>query len=376
METKNQMTLSSMQEMFLKDITNSTKSVGIPLDEYSKTCVFTALGAVSSFVKEKKLVLGRDVSLTTLKASLQNVAILKLNVANGEVFLDYHRGWGNVMGTLKLTIQGNGYESIVNHFGQGIKRNGLKAPWLVREGEKFTLPSFNGLECVPPTWFPTYNSSKHVIYIVYPLVKDDNSIEWLTTDRESVKANLIAHIHNSGRVYFKDNADKQDKLDADLESKSLDEILDNGVADIDKFLGVTRTKDTPMFISPAWTSPSSREGMIVRKMKNNALRKYPLNLDNVAYKTALNELDDDKDETIIEGDSKPAEVMPSDTKAIEDFDVPSEPAENKPETKKASDDSDLKPEEEAQVAQANEKGEEAEAQAEADGLTDEDHLPF
>ena len=88
METKNQMTLSSMQEMFLKDITNSTKSVGIPLDEYAKTCVFTALGAVSSFVKEKKFVLGRDVSLTTLKASLQNVAILKLNVANGEAFLN------------------------------------------------------------------------------------------------------------------------------------------------------------------------------------------------------------------------------------------------------------------------------------------------
>ena len=320
--------LVQVQSKFLKEVEDMALAAQIPLDEYAKTCVITAASAAFTFVNERGITFN-ELDISKFRASLQGVALHKLNIANGEVFVDYHKGWKGVKSTLVFTIQGNGYETIVNRFGQGVGHdaNSLSHYWAVREGDHFELPQFNGFEIKPPVWQPKFDSTKKVIYVVYGLRKRDDSIEWLIRDRESVKANLGAHIINSGRSYFKDNKKALEQVNAYVEEHTLDELLASGNKAIDELLGIVRNDDTPTWISPAWTSPNSREAMIVRKMRNNCLRSYPLDFDNVAYKTALQALDDDTDKTVFDSEEQSKE--PTDAPKLEDFDCEAVEVETK-----------------------------------------------
>ena len=54
-------------------------------------------------------------------------------------------------------------------------------------------------------------------------------------------------------------------------------------------------KDIQRFISPAWKNGSSKEDMILRKMQNNATKKYPKNFENAfiseAYESTFEDYD-------------------------------------------------------------------------------------
>lgn len=312
--------LVQTQNHFLADVQEMANNSQITLDEYAKTCVITAISAAYNVLLEK----GNDfkgIDNGKFLASLQGVALHKLNLANGELFVDYHKGYGGKKDTLTFAIQGNGWESIVNRFGQGVKkenRSALSHYWAVREGDEFTLPSFNGFEIEPPKWQPKFDSTKKVIYIVYGLKREDDSIEWLIRDRESVKANLIAHVINSGRSFFRNNPKQQEAFYQYAESKKLDELLDLGNNGIDECFHIVRNDQTPVWISPAWTSPSSREPMIIRKMRNNALKQYPLDFDNTAYRTSLQAIDSDLDQSIYQADEPKTE---EDKPALADFEI-------------------------------------------------------
>ncbi|MFX4076280.1 hypothetical protein ACNPLQ_12650, partial [Enterococcus faecalis] len=64
-----------------------------------------------------------------------------------------------------------------------------------------------------------------------------------------------------------------------LKTMSLDDILDS--------------QEYQSYISPAWKSPQSRESMIVRKMRNNIVKKIPKNFEN-AYVAMQYQSQDDE----------------------------------------------------------------------------------
>lgn len=246
----------------IKSITDKTE---IKLTEYGKTCATTAISAVVAYVSENSIDPNK-IEMRTLCQSIQSAGILELNIASypAQLFVDYHKpSKDGKKGTIRLTVQGAGWETLVSKWGDNLATGGLKRPWEVREGDYFSLPAFNGIELTPPTWQPSYNSSKKVLYVVYPIVKKDNTVEYLIVDRESVKANLVAHIHNGNR-YISNEVMKD--FDKASESLTFDELLS----------ALKEGKWPELKASPAWTSPSSSEAMIIRKMKNNALKKVNL----------------------------------------------------------------------------------------------------
>ncbi|MGH2176777.1 hypothetical protein ACQ1Z9_14595, partial [Enterococcus faecalis] len=64
-----------------------------------------------------------------------------------------------------------------------------------------------------------------------------------------------------------------------LKTMALDDILDS--------------QEYQSYISPAWKSPQSRESMIVRKMRNNIVKKIPKNFEN-AYVAMQYQSQDDE----------------------------------------------------------------------------------
>ena len=181
--------------------------------------------------------------------------------------------------TLELGIEGDGNDALVRKYGVGVKS--LSAPFIVRENDEFTFPYFDGEKMVAPTWKPKSLTGKAIL-VFYVLKKDDGTIEYPMAARESVATNLKAHINNN--LFGVDDKTKNAILKK-IEPMTLEELLnDESLRNVsyEKYDYLTKTKkeETKNLISPAWTSAHSKEEMIIRKMRNNCLKKYPKNFDN------------------------------------------------------------------------------------------------
>ena len=144
-----------------------------------------------------------------------------------------------------------------------------------------TYPAFNGLDMTPPQWIP--KGSGKVVKVVYPIQHTDGAVNYYIAEREDVKKNLIAHISNNlmnetfGIITGK-NKDGKDRTryDATEEEKQQiaakkKEILTQAKSlDIESLL---ESDDFDKYISPAWKEHS--EQMIIRKMRNNIVKKIP-----------------------------------------------------------------------------------------------------
>lgn len=189
---------------------------------------------------------------------------------------------------VEIDIQGDGNDELVRKYGVDVKS--LKAPWIIREGDEFTFPYFDGEKMCPPTWKMKSLSAKAII-VVYVLTKTDGTIEYLMSDRESVATNLKAHIMNNIM-----GATKQSKNEVfeKIDNMNLAQLLEDKSLRDYKVTYSTYDKDTRSFktetktmclLSPAYTGPA-REEMIIRKMRNNCLKKYPKNFDNAFVQNA------------------------------------------------------------------------------------------
>lgn len=181
--------------------------------------------------------------------------------------------------TIELGVEGDGNDTLVRKYGVDVKS--LSVPFIVREGDEFTLPQFDGNGMVAPTWKPKSLTGK-ALYVFYILKKTDGTVEYPIASREGVITNLIAHINNN--MYGIDDKTKEEILKK-IEGKSLEDILnDESLRHVKykKYNALKRAyeEDEKTLISPAWTSLHSKEEMIIRKMRNNCLKKYPKNFDN------------------------------------------------------------------------------------------------
>lgn len=298
--TTTNMAISKTQQFqvnVVESITRTLKDSQCDLTPYGKKCAVNCIAGVISFLRSKGKSFA-DIDTDILKINVQNIAITELNYASlpPEIYFDL-RGK-----TLTIKPQGAGNEKLVRTYGVDVKD--LSTPWLVREGDDFVLPSYDGDKINPPKWTRKSLDGK-VIAVVYRILKTNGETEWLISGREEVVSNLIAQIRQNSLYKFKDEKTRNDFY-ATLENRTLDDLLND-----------EKLKD---YINPTYTSGGSREAMIVRKMKNNALKNYPREYNNAMQREAVVSMFEENDESVLE---KPHEVdiTPIEDDAPLDFNI-------------------------------------------------------
>ena len=287
--------LAKVNDTYFPMIERQLENNNIEFSKYAKSCTLNAIAAINNVLDAQGIEWG-DTALDTnnVTQTLLTVATLQLNptASPREVYFQIRNvavkgADGNTVWKKKIEmgIEGDGWDSLLSRFGRNVKT--VHPFWLVRENDKFTYPAYNGLEMTPPQWQPTGEGK--VVKVVYPIVNKDNSINFYIAERADVKKNLIAHISNnlmnetfgivtgqkkdkSGKMVDRTRYDATEEEKAKIAEKKR-EILAKA-----KELTLDAILDNPEFdnyISPAWKEEQSRETMIIRKMRNNIVKKIP-----------------------------------------------------------------------------------------------------
>lgn len=283
-ETGYETALTKISNAYMPMITRNLQGNGLVLDHYAKNCVMSAISGINALLDSKQLT-WKDVDQSNVTQTLLTVASLKLNAAANprEVyFTTRNEKKGNVwVKKIELGIEGDGNDAILSNFGRNVKT--VHQHWLVREDDLFTYPTFRGVEMEPPTWSP--KGKGKVVRVVYPIAKTTGEIDYLIAERDDVSRNLFAHITNNlmnetfgiAESRFKATTPQKKEID---QKKA--EILNKAKAVIEE-KGLDGALDDPEIsehVSPAWKEPQSREAMIIRKMRNNIVKKVPKDFGN------------------------------------------------------------------------------------------------
>lgn len=292
--------LSVANKNYLGLIEEQMKSGGAEFDEYSGKCVIAAMSSINNMIHQKGLTFN-DLNGSNLTEILLKVAALKLN-ANAsprECYFQIRnvnikdpknpKGDGTWEKQIEFGLEGDGNDALLSRFGRDVKKVGQF--WLVRSEDKFSYPKFNGLNMTPPQWEPSGEGD--VVKIVYPVLKTDNTIEFYIGERRDVLNNLLAHISNNmmNETFdicadrYKATAAQKQQINAkkkELIKKAKDLGLD-GALDCDEL---------QPYISPAWAEYQSRDAMIIRKIRNNIVKKIPKDFSNGLTAEQYNMMDD------------------------------------------------------------------------------------
>ena len=290
--------LSKATNNYMRTIKKMMDEGGAKFDEYSGKCVMAAMGAINNMIHNQGLNLN-DLNTSNVNEILIKIATMKLNanatprecyfqVRNVNVAKKGEKAvWEK---QIEMGIEGDGNDAILARYGRGVRK--VHQVWMVRENDKFTYPKHNGLEMTAPQWEPTGQGK--VVRVVYPIVKTDNTVEYYIGERWDVLRNLYAHISNNlmnatfGIVENRYDANEKQKAQIAAKKK---EFLDKARAlnDLDKILDC---EELAPYISPAWTEPQSREQMIIRKMRNNVVKKIPKDFGSAMAAEQYNMMDD------------------------------------------------------------------------------------
>lgn len=299
-ETSFKTQLTRVNDAYLPLITAQLENNNITFSEYAKSCVVNAIAAINNTL-DAQGISWNDTALDTSNMTqvLLTVATLQLNATStaNEVYFqirnvsskgaDGKQVWKK---KIELGVQAEGWDSLLSHFGRNVKK--VYPFWLVREDDEFKYPRYAGLELTPPEWTP--KGKGKVIRVVYPIQSTDNTVDYYISERADVKRNLIAHISNNlmnetfgvcadrykaTEEQKKQIAEKKKELLSKAKELELDALLDS--PDFDKY------------ISPAWKEEQSRESMIVRKMRNNVVKKVPKSFASSLQAEIYNETSDE-----------------------------------------------------------------------------------
>lgn len=300
-----------VQSELMNELNVSSENNGVEFTDYGKKCVMNAISGLVTLATSQGIDF-KQINGSMLKLALQNVGYTELNYAAmpSEVYFDL-RKVRNQDGTTSylpsIKPQGAGNEKLLRKYGVGLKKDtGLRSPWLVREGDEITFPSFDGLEMIPPKWTPK-SYDKKVIMVVYPAQKIDGSVEYLIATREGIKANIIAQIRQNTLYAFQKFDGKSKVVDEDARNKFYDEL--NKFAEEHKVDELIDNPKYAPYINPTYTSGGSKEQMILRKMKNNALKNYPKEYNNSTQRDAVESMWEDNDDSIKEKPSVAKDVV-------------------------------------------------------------------
>lgn len=286
--------LKAYVPMIQKQITED----GETFDDYARYCVVAAMGEIISMVHNS----GADPSTinpNNMNDILLSVARLKLN-ANAvprECYFQIRNV--NVAGKgqtakwekqIEFNIEGDGYDALTARYGRNVAK--VFPFWAVREGDTYIPPKHRGLETTPPEW--EESGQGKVIRVVYPIQYTDGHIEYHVAERSDVARNLAAHINNNmqnetfGICADRYKAtDKQKQEITDKKREIMNKIKELG--DVEAILNCEELKP---FISPSWSEFQSQESMIIRKMRNNIMKKIPKDFGSATVAHTYNMIDD------------------------------------------------------------------------------------
>lgn len=274
--------LARVNDAYLPMITDQLESNDITFSEYAKSCTVNAIAAINN-VLDAQGISWNDASLDTsnITQTLLTVATLQLNATStaNEVFFqirnvaskdaDGKQVWKK---KVEIGVQADGWDALLSRFGRNVKK--VYPHWLVREDDEFKYPRYVGLDLTPPEWIP--KGTGKVIRVVYPILSTDGTIDYYISERADVKRNLIAHITNN--LMNETFGVCADRYKATPEQKEQIAIKKREFLNKAKELDLDSLLDSPefdKFISPAWKEPQSRESMVIRKMRNNIVKKIP-----------------------------------------------------------------------------------------------------
>lgn len=322
-------TVQQFQVDLALQVEKGLNEVGQTFTEYGKQCVINAIAAVITTVKGKGIMVN-DIDQTMLKIALTNIGLTELNfnATPAEAFIDLRKGQDGKY-SIAIRPQGAGNEKLTRRFGLNVAE--LKTALLIREGDEYTLPGFDGEKMTPFKWTPK-SLDKKVIMVVYPLLKKDGTYEYLMATRDSIIPNIIAQIRQNNLYTFKTPKERDDfyeKVNAAFEGKTLDEIF--------------AMPEWRKELSNTYTSGGSKEAMIIRKMKNNALKNYPREFDNLNVAQAVTVMNEDYDESLNEKPTPKGKVIDADPVEKVEKEINETPAsENAPKDFDVSDDGEIK----------------------------------
>lgn len=256
-------------------------SNGGSVDLYQHLCMENAL----TMMHETAVGAGLD-GISALQKSeimqiLQQVATLRLNAFSRprECYFQTRKKKqpdGNWTTSIEMGIEGDGNDVILRNFGHGVEE--VYPYWDVHVDDEFTYPVHHGIDVEPPTW-KRCGTGKYA-RVVYPVRFTDGTVRYFISERAEVRANLVAHINNNmmnetfGIAESRYKATLQQKQQIDARKSELKALMDG--KDIDEILDIPELKP---YISPAWME-GSRERMILRKMRNNAVKPIPKDFAN------------------------------------------------------------------------------------------------
>ena len=368
--------LSKVTDTFLPLIERQMQGSAIQMTAYSKECVMYAISGINTVLDKAGVSWNSpELDKSTVSDILTKIASLRLNAAvqPREVFFELRNvkkkgdGKDTWMKQVEMGIEGDGNDTILSNFGRNVKR--VCQIWKVHEGDDFTYPSFNGLDMTPPKWTPKSSGGK-IVKVVYPVITDGKDgkdyVDFYIAEREDVTHNLLAHLNNNlmqetfgiAESKYKATADQKKKIAAKKQEifnkarahKTIDDILDD--------------PELQPYISPAWTEPFSRESMIERKMRNNAIKKIPKDFGNGALETMFEETTDETYKATAREIKQFANSEPIDIQVDEDtgelqeppdgagFDRPIEHEDNPEPVGFASESAPEKPQEPAKAAKS------------------------
>lgn len=273
-------------------VTRDYENVGVPIDEYSKTCALNAMTSIYHLVQGTDKVTLNSMDMSNLREVVAQAASLKLN-ANAvprECYFQLRskKIGDNYVKVVEMGVEGNGNDAMLRNFGVGVKT--VYPCWLVKEGDAFTYPKRKGMRMDPPEWEEKGESSK-VVRVVYPVLLEDGTEQYLIAERDSVKTNLFAHVRNNlmnetfgvCQNIYKATAEQKEKIRGFKEA-IYEELRKCNT--VDEMLGCAAARP---YMSPAWLD--TPESMIVRKMRNNAIKSFPKDM-NIIAKRSMLELDE------------------------------------------------------------------------------------
>ena len=292
--------LAKVNNAYLPLITSQLENNKITFSEYAKSCVLNAISAINNIL-DAQGVSWNDASLdkSNMTQVLLTVATLQLNATNtaNEVYFQVRNvsvkgpdGKAVWKKKVELGVQSDGWDSLLSRFGRDVKK--VYPCWLVREDDDFKYPRYMGVELTPPEWQP--KGTGKVIRVVYPIQSTDGAVDYYISERADVKRNLIAHITNNlMNETFGVCADRYKATDSQkVEIAEKKRELLNKAKELD-LEGLLDSIEFEKFISPAWRELQSRESMIIRKMRNNVVKKIPKSFATTLESDLFNESTDE-----------------------------------------------------------------------------------
>lgn len=259
----------------------------VEFDSYSRECAMSAMSAIFQLVKNSDKVKDlNDIDRSNLRDIVRQCASLKLNpnASPRECYFQLRtkKVGSQYVQTVEMGIEGAGNDAILRNFGVDVKQ--VYPYWVVHEGDDFQYPRHKGVEVAPPEWEEKGISQK-VIRVVYPVKLRDGSMQYLISERESVKGNLFAHVRNNLMNETFGIAESRYKA-TEKQKKEIDErkeAIYNALKECETLDDMIACEAARPYMSPAWLD--STEAMVTRKLCNNAVRRFPKSMNNMARAT-------------------------------------------------------------------------------------------